>query len=254
MSPDGKTVVFGRKHNLFMMDADNYAKALKKADDATIVETQLTTDGEENYSYARSQREIQQQREQEQQQQQQQREDNEGDQQQLDDRDDGTDQNARMPAINIVWSRDSNKFALVRRDSRKVKDLWVINALAQPRPTLETYRYAMPGEANTPQSEMFVFDRTTRQRVAIKEDRFADQTISVATMPQPNNIQRDPRRPIATQFLSDSPGKLYFSRVSRGHRDRRRQDAHRGAPQYLYRVEAAAPGRRRIGIVVLVGT
>ncbi len=34
-----------------MMDADNYAKALKKADDATIVEVQLTTDGVEHYSY-----------------------------------------------------------------------------------------------------------------------------------------------------------------------------------------------------------
>ena len=38
LSPDGKTVVFARKNNLFMMDADNYAKALKKADDPTIVE------------------------------------------------------------------------------------------------------------------------------------------------------------------------------------------------------------------------
>src|SRR4029434_8574960 len=80
MSPDGKTVVFVRNHNLFMMDADNYAKALRKADDPTIVEVQLTTDGEENYSYGRTAREIQQQREQEQQQQQQQdqRDDNDG--------------------------------------------------------------------------------------------------------------------------------------------------------------------------------
>ena len=56
-------------------------------------------------------------------------------------------------------------------------DLWVINALAQPRPTLETYRYAMPGEENIPQSEMHVFDRTTKQRVTVKEDRFTDQTV-----------------------------------------------------------------------------
>jgi hypothetical protein len=31
-------------------------------------------------------------------------------------------------------------------DSRKVKELWVINSLANPRPTLETYKYEMPGE------------------------------------------------------------------------------------------------------------
>ena len=85
MSPDGKTIVFARNHNLFMMDADNYAKALKKADDPTIVETQLTTDGEEHYSYGRSRARSSNQREQEQQQQQQQREDDDGEQQQQDD-------------------------------------------------------------------------------------------------------------------------------------------------------------------------
>jgi dipeptidyl aminopeptidase/acylaminoacyl peptidase len=214
ISPDEKTVVFARNHNLFMMDAENFAKAQKKADDPTIVETQLTTDGVEHYSYGRSEREILQLREQEQQQQQQEREDNtEGTQQEAER--ESTDPNARIPAINIIWSRDSNKFALVRRDSRKVKDLWVINSLAVPRPTLETYRYAMPGEEHIPQSEMHVFDRTNKQRVTIKEDRFADQTVSIATMPQRQNAQRDPRRPRATEWLSDSAGKLYFSRLSR---------------------------------------
>ena len=78
LSPDEKTVVFSRKDNLFMMDADNFAKALKKADDTSIVEVQLTTDGVEHYSYGRTQREIQNQREQEQQQQQQQQEEGGG--------------------------------------------------------------------------------------------------------------------------------------------------------------------------------
>jgi dipeptidyl-peptidase-4 len=216
VSPDGKTVVFARKENLFMMDADNYAKALKKPDDTSIVEVQLTTDGVEHYSYARSAREIQNQREQEQQQQQQQERDGEGDQQQQQDDDiDVTNQNARMPAIQIVWSRDSNKFALVRRDSRKVKDLWVINALAQPRPTLESYRYAMPGEANIPQSEMHVFDRSSKQRVTLKSSQFTDQTVNIATRAPRTNVQRDPRRPIPAEWLSDTPDKLYFTRLSR---------------------------------------
>ncbi|HJU43407.1 MAG TPA: DPP IV N-terminal domain-containing protein [Vicinamibacterales bacterium] len=213
LSPDEKTVVFARKDNLFMMDADNFAKALKKADDTTIVETQLTTDGVEHYSYGRTAREIQNQREQEQQQQQQQREEGGGEQD--DNERDMDDPTGRMPAINLVWSRDSNKFALVRRDSRKVADLWVINALAQPRPTLETYRYSMPGEANIPQSEVHVFDRNSKQRVTVKEDRFPDQTVQIAAAATRNNIQRDPRRPIPAQWLSDTPDKLYFTRLSR---------------------------------------
>ena len=71
-SPDGKTIVFARNHNLFMMDADSYALAQKKADDPAIKETQLTKDGEEHYSYARSAQQLQQEQEQLQQQQQQQ--------------------------------------------------------------------------------------------------------------------------------------------------------------------------------------
>jgi dipeptidyl aminopeptidase/acylaminoacyl peptidase len=219
LSPDEKTVVFARKENLFIMDADNFAKALKKADDPTIVEAQLTTDGEENYSYARSARDVQNQREQEQQQQQQQQDEGGGVQQE--EERDMADPTGRMPAINLIWSRDSNKLALVRRDSRKVADLFVINALAQPRPTLETYRYAMPGEANIPQSEIHVFDRNSKQRVTVKEDRFTDQTVQIATMPQRNNIQRDPRRPIPAQWLSDASDKLYFTRLSR---DQHRMD------------------------------
>ena len=148
MSPDEKTIVFARNHNLFMMDADNYAKALKKADDPTIVEAQLTTDGVEHYSYGRTAREILQParagataatataaR----------RRATRSRSSRTNERD-GRPRTRACRPINIIWSRDSNKFALVRRDSRKVKDLWVINALATPRPTLETYRYAMPGK------------------------------------------------------------------------------------------------------------
>src|SRR5579872_2627672 len=53
VSPDEKIVVFARGQNLYMMDADNYAKALKKPGDTAIVETQLTMDGIEKFGYAR---------------------------------------------------------------------------------------------------------------------------------------------------------------------------------------------------------
>ena len=52
VSPDKQAIIFARGHNLFMMDAMNYAAAQKKADDPAIQEVQLTTDGEKDYSYA----------------------------------------------------------------------------------------------------------------------------------------------------------------------------------------------------------
>ena len=84
-----------------------------------------------------------------------------------------------------------------------MKDLWVINSLGTPRPTLETYRYAMPGEENIPQSEMWVFDVATKGRVKVKAERFKDQTMSIATAPAPS-VRRDPRRPLVVA-VAESP-------------------------------------------------
>jgi dipeptidyl-peptidase-4 len=223
-SPDNATVVFSRNHNLYMMDAENYAKAQKNPNDTTIVETQLTNDGEDFYGFSSRSGGRGNQEEQQQQQQQQQQQD-EDQQQQQEQREEGDAKNARVAPVNLMWSRDSSKFALVRRDVRKVKDLWVINPLANPRPTLETYRYAMPGEENTPQSEIYVFDVKTKSRVQIKADRFKDQTVSIATKPQRvvagagrgggggGAAQQPPARP--QEWLHDGADRLYFTRLSR---------------------------------------
>jgi dipeptidyl aminopeptidase/acylaminoacyl peptidase len=197
VSPDGKTIVFVRGENLFMMDADNYAKALKKADDPSIVETQLTTDGVQHYGYTR--RLTDQER------QEQEREET--------DQTDGTNTNIRRPSARLQWSKDSKKFSLVRQDQRKVADLWVINSLATPRPKLETYRYGMPGEANQAQSELEVFDVATKKRLTVKAARFADQTVAVATA----NVTYRDREAERTEakWLNDDSAKLYFTRTSR---------------------------------------
>lgn len=188
-----------------MMDAASYALAQKKADDPAIVETELTKDGEEHYSFARTILGGQDQQER---------------QQQDDQRTDTDDKNpnARVPAITIVWSKDSRKFAVVRRDQRKVGDLWVINALAQPRSTLETYRYAMPGEAIVTQSEILAFDIPSKSRVKISADRFKDQIVSIATARGQNvggGGQQSAQDQPEPQWLSPSSDKLYFTRTSR---------------------------------------
>lgn len=216
VSPDEKTIVFARGQNLFMMDGDNYAKALKKEDDNTIVETQLTTDGEQHWSYARRLREEEK----------------------------GSyrfsDKNPtpRVPAIRVIWSKDSKKFSVVRTDERKVSDLWVINSLANPRPALETYRYGMPGEVNQPQSNIEVFDLATKARVKVKDAKFKDQQIAVSTAPI-TNLERERARTIQVdrsgdqdqqqqqqggqqfgsgpepKWLAEGSDKLYFNRTSR---------------------------------------
>ncbi|HZH00251.1 MAG TPA: hypothetical protein VEY32_04165, partial [Flavisolibacter sp.] len=51
VSPDGQTIVFARRFNLYWMDRSNYDKALQNENDSSIVEHQLTTDGVEHYAY-----------------------------------------------------------------------------------------------------------------------------------------------------------------------------------------------------------
>ena len=68
---------------------------------------------------------------------------------------------------------------LKEQDERKVKDLFVIDVLAQPRPKLETYKYSMPGEQFVPQTELIIFDVATKERIDVDLKKWKDQTINV---------------------------------------------------------------------------
>ncbi len=196
VSPDGKTALFARGFNLFMMDAENYKLAQKDFGDPKIQEVQLTTDGEDHYSFARQLTdEVKTTL----------KKDQKGDTKHKD--------GPRVPAITAVWSKDSSRFAMTRTDQRKVADLWVINSLAQPRPTLETYRYAMPGEENVDQEELLVFDRASKQRVTAKADAFKDQSLQIAT--GVTTARERAAEKTEPKWLGDSADTLYFWRSSR---------------------------------------
>ena len=216
VSPDKQTIIFARGHNLFMMDAKNYDLAKKKADDPAIQETQLTTDGEKYYSYARNgsgqQQDDQQQQQQDQNGQQTQNQGGEGanarQQSELDKK-----FGPRTAPIGVTWSQDGKKFAVMRQDQRKVEDLWVINALASPRPRLETYKYGMPGEENQPQTELSVYDFTAKQMTLVKTIAFKDQQLGMATAPI-TNLQRE-KQETAPRWVTLTDDKIYYNRTSR---------------------------------------
>ncbi len=128
--------------------AKNHNLFLMKTKDKDSVEIQLTTDGERYYSFAGF------------------------------GNSEDTTRNKRVRA-NVSWFKNSEKFYIVRRDIRKVKDLFIIDVLAKPRPELETYRYAMPGEQYIPQSELIIFNVSDKQRVNVDLAKWKDQTISV---------------------------------------------------------------------------
>jgi hypothetical protein len=205
-------VVFARGQNLFMMDAANYAKAKAKADDPTVVETQLTSDGEEDYGFGRRGRGGQDD-EQQQEDQGQRGRGGRGGRGATTETEMDKKFGPRSSASGVSWSQDSSKFSATRQDSRKVKPLWVINALANPRPTLETYRYGMPGEPEQPQTELHVFDVASKQDLKVKTEAFKDQQMGLATAPI-TNLQRE-KGETASRWIAANGGKLYYNRTSR---------------------------------------
>ena len=132
-----------RKYILYAKDHNLYIRG-NKAKGIDTTEIQLTTDGEKYYSFARDSE---------------------------DDRKDEAETNAR-------WFKDSKHIYVVREDSRKLKDMFVINSLTK-RPTLEKYRYEMPGEKDLCQYELWIIDIEKKTANRVPADKWTDQYIQV---------------------------------------------------------------------------
>jgi dipeptidyl-peptidase 4 len=193
MSPDSSYVVFARDYNLFWMDKENFLKAKVEVEDkkdSTIVEHQLTTEGEKNYAFGGGYTPKEN-----------------------DDKETIKKESEKRRSAYILWSPDSKKFALERNDSRKVKALWVINVLKQPRPDLETYKYQMPGEEESPQAELWVFDMGKKEGKQIDVSAFTDQTINICRANLTNKERLKDFVP--RMWLANSSEKVYLTRTSR---------------------------------------
>lgn len=191
VSPDGNYALFSRNFNIYYMDRENLEKAMKDEKDSTIVEHQLTEDGVENFAFGGG----------------------------IKARDrEGLEKNKdKRFSIWAQWSPDSRYFALTRSDYTDVKELWVINVLSSPRPTLEEYKYQMPGEPG-PKTYLYLFDMNDKSHRRINVDEYKDQSLSVLSRPYKKEYMYSDYVPAV--WLGDE-GKFYISRQSR---DQKRLD------------------------------
>ena len=185
IAPDQSKVVFGRNHNLYYMDKANYEKALLNEDDSTIVETAITKDGIQNFSWH-----------------------NDGGETNVDAE---KNKNKRKPVYGL-WSENSKQLAIVKVDNRKVKDLWVINSIADPRPTLETYKYWMPGEKEAPVDHLMLVDMVNYTNKEINVSLYKDQDIALWNKSAAVNARDDEFKPMI--WLGNNE-ELYLARTSR---------------------------------------
>ena len=188
-TPDTSVVLFAKSYNLYWMDKDNYTKAQKNEKDSTIVEHQFTTDGVQYYAWG-------------------------GDEYSTttgDAKKDEEEKNKRKRA-NIIWSPDGKHFVVTRKDNRHLDALWVINNVGGTRPTLETYKYQMPGETDSTEQELHLFDFATKTPRNIDVPAFKNQTVSIWTKPQPANSRQDDIR--INTWLGPND-RFFFARSSR---------------------------------------
>ena len=192
IAPDSSIVLFSKNFNLYWMDKENFLKAVKNDKDSTIVENKWTTDGVENYGYGGESRD----------------ENNETKEEKKDDR----------KGIWGTWSHDSKNFIFQKSDDRALKDLWVINSVSKKRPTLETYKYHMPGEQEFSKEELLIFNIPSKSVTKVKLDTVKQQSLSVYRAPQKKSDGDDEFKPA---ILLSKKGKIYFNTISR---DRKKLD------------------------------
>jgi dipeptidyl aminopeptidase/acylaminoacyl peptidase len=167
-SPDRKAYVFDRGHNLFLLETNDKSPPsvmlpIGQPDFAGVLghawavakgqtwlreskATQLTTDGAEDYSFT-----------------------------QMATFGAGMDDAIGPP--HMEWSSDSKSLYATRIDARGVQDLFLVSALSLPRPTLEKYKYPLPGEESVRRMELFVLDRAAHKMHRVKP-RWKDEVYS----------------------------------------------------------------------------
>lgn len=183
VSPDGLVGIYMKNSNLFYMDTLNMRKAAKDPKDSTLVEHRITSDGFKDFCYAAGNYAG----------------------------NTVTDTTKRVFPFDLAWSPDSKHFAVMRWDMRPVKDFWVINSLSSPRPTLETYKYQMPGEPG-PLGHLYIFDANDWSSHQVKINAFKDQDLSLQTAP--GTVKTSFNEFDNYTWLGDNSG-FYLNRLSR---------------------------------------
>lgn len=158
-SPDSTAFAFAREHNIYFVEMKARLDTLSQTD--TV---KLSSDGVKDYSFGSRDTTAQQQQQDEQQDVQGAGQTGAG----------GRSRDDRVRA-NVTWAPDSRAFSVIRNDARKVGELYLVNSLAEPRPKLTSYRYAMPGEENVDQQELLLYRRGDKNVVPINVARWKDQ-------------------------------------------------------------------------------
>ena len=182
ISPDSSYVVYTKNFNLYYTDMANLRKLMDDPKDSTVVEHSLTKDGTRDFAFGGNNYSG------------------------LEDVD-----STKRYYPNVLWSPNSKNFVTNKYDMTMVKDFWVINSLATPRPKLETYKYQMPGEAG-PVTHTFVFNMDSKSCRKVKNSAYKEQDVILEMAPMKNKDRYEHYVPAI--WLGDD-SEFYLIRSSR---------------------------------------
>ena len=182
ISPDGSKAVYLKGYDLYWMTMSDVEKLKADEKDSTVVDHRITTDGIENFAYGGNNY-----------------------------RADEVKDTLERRGAGVLWSPDSKHFAVTRHDLRPLKELWVINSVAMPRPTLQSYKYQMPGEPG-PKDYLYLFDTGDWSSKQIKISAYKDQDMDLLEAEEKNGDCYD--KWSKALWLGDND-KFYFLRRSR---------------------------------------
>jgi dipeptidyl-peptidase 4 len=192
-SPDSSMFVFGRAYNVYLVNV---------ARNDTV---QLSKDGEAKHSFVGGGGFG-------------------GQQQDTTQQDQNTQQNQTDTArvnnnpvrVAAEWSPDSKAFYIRRTDTRKVHEICYINSLTgkfgRPEPICQTY--AMPGDEDVPQQEVWVWRMGDKQLAAAPLGKWRDQQYFGDAFPA-GGVAVGGGGGGGAAFRWDAPGKLRLGRRDR---------------------------------------
>ncbi len=131
-SPDSTYIVYTKEHNLYLLSI------------ADSVETQLTTDGVKNYSYA-------------------------------------SDDRGKKPArTKVTWFAEGNSFVVERTDNRgaKPKSFGIVSNFGI-RPTAMEYDFEVPGDEITKREELYFFRLDDKKPVKVAVEKWNSQSFTL---------------------------------------------------------------------------
>ena len=182
ISPDGTKAVYSKGYDLYWMTMDDVKKLMEDDKDSTVVDHRLTFDGTKEFYWGGSNYRGAEMK-------------------------DTTERRANY----VNWSPDSKHFAVEKYDMSQVKELWVINSVAQPRPTLQTYKYQMPGEPG-PVNHLYLFNMADESFRQINISAYKDQDTELLSRTDKNAYRYDDWR--KSVWMGDNNG-FYMMRRSR---------------------------------------